>query len=142
MTVDKQCLVSFSIRKQFCDEVLCDIVKMDACHLLLGRPWQFVRETQHDGKKNSYNLVKDDKRFTLLRQKQKHNAKSSTPNSSFLVTKSFVNEILELGVVFMLLSALELDAMNIPTKIRQLILQFEDVFPIELPSDLPPMRDI
>ena len=42
----------------------------------------------------------------------------------------------------MLLSALELDTMNIPVDIRQLILQFEDVFPTELPSDLPPMRDI
>ena len=69
MTVDKQCLVSFSIRKQF-----CDVVKMDACHLLLGRPWQFDRETQHDGKKNSYSLVKDGKMFTLLPQEQKYNA--------------------------------------------------------------------
>ena len=100
---------------------------MDACHLLLGRPRQFDKETQHDGKKNSYSLVKNGKRFTLLPQKQKHNAKSSIPNSSFLVTKSFMNENLELGVVFMLF-ALELDVMNIPVEIRQLILQFEDVF--------------
>lgn len=73
---------------------------------------------------------------------QKHNAKSSIPNSSFLVTKSFMNESLELGVVFMLLSALELDDRNILVEIRQLILQFEDVFPTELPSDFPPIRDI
>ena len=77
----------------------------------------------------------------MLPHKQKHNAKSFIPNSSFLVTKSFMNESLELGVVFMLLSTLELDAMNIPLEIRQLILQFEDVFPTKLPSDLPPMRD-
>ena len=30
MKVDKQCLVSFSIRKQFFDEVQCDVVKINA----------------------------------------------------------------------------------------------------------------
>ena len=23
------------------DEVLCDVILMDSCHILLGRPWQF-----------------------------------------------------------------------------------------------------
>ena len=46
--VDKRCLDSFSLRKQFHDEVICDFVKMDACHLLLGRPWKFDRSTIHD----------------------------------------------------------------------------------------------
>ena len=27
---------------------------MDACHLLLGRPWQFDREVIHNGKTNTY----------------------------------------------------------------------------------------
>ena len=53
-----------------------------------------------------------------------------------------MNESLEVGIVSMLLSALELDSMNIPVEIRQLIMEFEDVFLIELPNDLPPMRDI
>lgn len=42
----------------------------------------------------------------------------------------------------MLLSTLELESMNIPVEIRQIILGFEDMLPTELPSDLPPMRDI
>lgn len=36
--VNKRCLVQFSIGKNYQDEVLCDVVPMDACHLLLGRP--------------------------------------------------------------------------------------------------------
>ena len=36
--VSKRCVVSFSIRKKFQDSVCCDVVNMDACHLLLGRP--------------------------------------------------------------------------------------------------------
>ncbi|KAI4340732.1 hypothetical protein MLD38_025541 [Melastoma candidum] len=33
--------VPFSIGKNYKDEVICDVISMDACHLLLGRPWQY-----------------------------------------------------------------------------------------------------
>jgi hypothetical protein len=36
--VTKRCLVSFSIGDRYQDKMLCDVVAMDACHLLLGRP--------------------------------------------------------------------------------------------------------
>jgi hypothetical protein len=38
MKVNKQVFVAFSIGKYY-DEVLCDVVPMQASHLLLGRPW-------------------------------------------------------------------------------------------------------
>jgi hypothetical protein len=25
------------------DEILCDVIPMDVCHILLGRPWQYDR---------------------------------------------------------------------------------------------------
>ena len=37
--VKLRCLVSFTIGKHYQDEVWCDFVPMDVCHLLLGRPW-------------------------------------------------------------------------------------------------------
>jgi hypothetical protein len=40
--VNKQVLVAFCISK-YEDEVLCDVVPMQAGHLLLRRPWQFDR---------------------------------------------------------------------------------------------------
>ncbi|XP_021766991.1 uncharacterized protein LOC110731437 [Chenopodium quinoa] len=46
--VRKQCMVSFSIGS-YHDTQLCDVVSMDACHILLGRPWQTDRKSQHDG---------------------------------------------------------------------------------------------
>jgi len=36
--VTKHCLVNFSIGQKYQDQVWCDVVPMDACHLLLGRP--------------------------------------------------------------------------------------------------------
>ena len=37
--VSKRCLVSFSIGVKYKDKMWCDVVAMDACHLLLGRLW-------------------------------------------------------------------------------------------------------
>ena len=59
MKVNQRTLVQFSIGKNYKDEVLCDVVPMDACHLLLGSPWQYDRRVIHDGFKNTYDFCKD-----------------------------------------------------------------------------------
>ena len=41
------------------DKILCDVAEMDACHLLLGRPWQYDKEVVHHGKENKYSFKKD-----------------------------------------------------------------------------------
>ncbi|XP_057999160.1 uncharacterized protein LOC131177985 [Hevea brasiliensis] len=62
--VTKQVVVPFSIGN-YKDEVVCDIVPMNASHLLLGRPWQFDRRDVHDNFKNTYSFMKDGKRIVL-----------------------------------------------------------------------------
>ncbi|TNV97344.1 hypothetical protein C5H24_12795, partial [Xylella fastidiosa] len=51
--VSKRCLVSFSMASKYKDSAWCDVVAMDACHLLLGRPWQYDRKVAHDGGTNT-----------------------------------------------------------------------------------------
>ena len=63
--VKLQVLVAFSIGK-YEDEVLCDVVPMQAGHLLLGRPWQFDRKVQHDGFTNKYSFVHNKRTVTLV----------------------------------------------------------------------------
>ena len=58
-------LVSFSIGK-YEDEVLCDVVPMQAEHFLLGRPWQFDRKVKHDGFTNKYSFVNNQRTVTLV----------------------------------------------------------------------------
>ncbi|KAE8785797.1 hypothetical protein D1007_40437 [Hordeum vulgare] len=41
MRITKQCNLPLSLGKHYRSNVLCDVVDMDANHLLLGRPWQF-----------------------------------------------------------------------------------------------------
>ena len=65
MKVIKQVVVPFSIGK-YVDEVLCDVVPIQASHILLGRPWQYDRKTIHDGVKNRYTIVKDGKTIILV----------------------------------------------------------------------------
>src|SRR4029078_9616696 len=65
LKVTKRALVSFSIGDKYKDEVLCDVVPMTACHLLLGRPWQFDRRVIHDGFANTHSLLYNNKRVIL-----------------------------------------------------------------------------
>ena len=32
----------------YANQVLCDVVSMEACDVLLGRPWQFDKRTLHE----------------------------------------------------------------------------------------------
>ena len=48
--------VKFSIGN-YMDTVDCDVVPMSACHLLLGRPWQFDLDATHGGHFNNYLFV-------------------------------------------------------------------------------------
>lgn len=64
-TVRRQCMVKFKVG-EYEDERLCDVVPIDACQILLGRPWQSDRDTKHWGKENSYSVKHQGKRFLLL----------------------------------------------------------------------------
>jgi hypothetical protein len=70
VNVTKQCLVEFKIGG-YKDEILCDVIPMDVCHLLLGRPWQYDRNVIHDGRKNTYTLEKNGRTHMLLLIKDK-----------------------------------------------------------------------
>ena len=63
--VQKQVLVLFSIGK-YHDEVLCDVATMYDSHILLGKPWQFDKRSNHDGFKNPFSFMKDMKLVTLV----------------------------------------------------------------------------
>ena len=62
--MNEQCRVEFQIGN-YQDEVRCDIIEMDVCHILLGRHWKFDRNAIHEGKRNVYSFEMSGKRHSL-----------------------------------------------------------------------------
>ena len=64
LVVDRQVLICFSIGK-YVDEILFDVVPMEASHLLLGRPWQYDRDVVHNSVTNKFSFVLKGQKVTL-----------------------------------------------------------------------------
>ena len=64
INVKNQVKVKFFVGN-YIDNVLCDVVPMEACHVLLRRPWQFDKQTIHDGLTNEINFTHNHKKFVL-----------------------------------------------------------------------------
>ena len=136
--VSKRCLVNFSIGKKYTDNVWCDVVSMDACHILLGRPWQFDRRTKHDGFKNTYTFEKDGTTIILGPTDLRKEARTH-----FVSRTEFLTEAHEVNNVFALVVVESNEGnYNIPHQVKSILEEFKDVVPDELPPGLPPMRDI
>lgn len=58
--VEEKSWVEFQIGA-YKDKILFDVVDIDACHLLFGRPWQYDLKAHHDGFRNTYSITKNDK---------------------------------------------------------------------------------
>jgi len=90
LQVNSRCLIAYSIGKSYHDELWCDIIPLDACHLLLGRPWLFDQKVMDDGHSNTYNFHKDGKKITLapLSPSQLHKIKpqKNQHHSNLLIT--------------------------------------------------------
>ena len=90
MLVDEQCEVEFQIGR-YKDKVIGDIMPMDECHILLGRPWQYDRKVVHDGVKSCYKFVKDGIKHTLVPIKEEGKSGTSEPRT-LLVSGKTISE--------------------------------------------------
>lgn len=48
VTIDWQCLVSFSIVWKYLDNAWCNVLSMDDCHLLLDMSYQYNQSVVHN----------------------------------------------------------------------------------------------
>jgi hypothetical protein len=163
---------------------------MSVCHMLLGRPWQYDRYSQHCGRTNQYTRDLKGRKFVLkpmtpqqimaehLQKKTEisaasrggeeqmklsaiHNSVSECykPNSRdkrkeegehlvMLATKFELRKVRNnpYQVLFVLVNKDVLispnDITSLPSVVADLLQDFEDVFPQETPTGLPPIRGI
>jgi hypothetical protein len=147
VSVTKQCLVEFKMG-EYKDKILCDVIPMDACHLLLGRPWQYDRNVVHEGRMNTYTLEKDGRSHTLLPIKDKE-VKPEVSNiillmsGKELITEMEKKEDPQFFVVRkprIVLTSTRVD--ELPDEIQELLEEFVDIIMDKLPHSLPPMRSV
>nr|XP_025877468.1 uncharacterized protein LOC112936994 [Oryza sativa Japonica Group] len=99
----------------------CDVVPMQACSLLLGRPWEHDNDaTHHEADKERAASLKLDE------SENQHVAKSVFPPKKDKLSPSSKDDI----------------ASSIPPVVTNLLQEYEDVFLAEIPPGLPPMRGI
>ncbi|XP_010523241.1 PREDICTED: uncharacterized protein LOC104801624 [Tarenaya hassleriana] len=152
--VTERVKIPFSIGR-YQDEVLCDIVPMQAGHILLGRPWQFDREVIHDGRVNQYSFVHNKRKVVLapLSPSQVHEMQlklakeSESKKANFYLTASQVGKAIRqeqnvLLLVFKDLMSIRTETSHDSPSISRLLEQFKDIFPDEIPAGLPPIRGI
>jgi hypothetical protein len=90
--VTKQCLVEFKIGG-YRDEILCDVIPMDVCHVLLARPWHFDKNIIHDGRKNTYTLENNGRTHMLLPIEENKLKEESITNKLLMSGKELLSEV-------------------------------------------------
>ena len=116
---------------------------MDACHILLGCPWQFDQKTTHDGWRNTYSFwigdakitsapMKDLREITRVTGKPKSNLEEGKPESkvgsSLLSMSSFLQEVVETHELYTLVSTIGINDKGIPIAVEPLLQEFKELF--------------
>ena len=60
------CKIPLSIRKYYKDEIVCDMVDMDASHILLGRLWHYDVDATYKGRDNTFVFLWFNKKIVLM----------------------------------------------------------------------------
>ncbi|XP_024006505.1 uncharacterized protein LOC112083017 [Eutrema salsugineum] len=154
LKVTNQVTVPFSVGK-YRDQVLSDVVPMQAGHIFLERPWQYDRATLHNGRTNFYSVTHKDHKYKLapLTPSEVHEVQArmskeqQVSKTNLYLTFGAVSKTLSAkGTVLLMVYKECLSAENkeldIPPEIQALIERFKDVFPDEIPAGLPPIRGI
>ncbi|XP_062224492.1 uncharacterized protein LOC133923045 [Phragmites australis] len=186
MRVSNMVTVQFSIGK-YLDQVDCDVVPMQACQLLLGRPWLYDRDAQICDHSNKVVFMYKGERISLLpltleeimnddlkrkqRESEKHLSESNKasekespkPNKTpqpqrsktmgkeglvMMARKGDLKILREPHAMFFvllckdnLLTTTDLPS-TLPSAVFDILQEYEDVFPDEVPPGLPPKRGI
>ena len=124
------------------DEAWCDVIPMTVCHMLLGCPWLYDRKVLYDGYTNTYSFSFKGKKFVL---DPLHISEFETKQEAWpvLTMCQFTRVMYEDNMVLMLVTReAEQEDSNTPIELAKLLKEFQDMMPAEMPSQLPPMREI
>lgn len=127
--VTQSCRVPHSISKRYKDTVVCDIVEMDATHLLLGRPWQFDVDATHRGRLNQYIIKVDDSKVALVPLPLEASSSSEKPNLLIQPQAAFTRELnLEAqGLTLLVKEVTQSRKVYVPKAVEELLSNFSRI---------------
>jgi hypothetical protein len=136
--LNEQCRVEFQIGN-YKDQVLCDNIPMDVCHVLLGRPWQYDRNVIYNGRENTFALEKEGRKHTLIPLKDEQAEEQTSSNILLVKEKEFLKHIQEEEVSFVVvgkpravLTNTKMD--DLPIEIQKLLEEYVDIVVNDLPN--------
>ncbi|GJV17993.1 gag-pol polyprotein [Tanacetum coccineum] len=136
--VTHRTLLSFSIGKSYEDRIWCDVIPMDACHVLLGRPWLFDRRVMHDGYKNTYFFNHNDRRIVLTPMSPTSTPTKHQPLSTLLKAEQHEYYSIKDFILLGLDESEPKPPASLHPRIQPLLQSYNHVFPAEIPFGLPP----
>ena len=138
--VMRHSLVKFSIGPNYKGQAWCDVVVMDACHLLLGQPWQYDRKVMHYDQLNTYSFLFNSTKIILLPKREDSASRNLQGLNNNLLSMAKFEEARESSIKYVLVSKTESEGRDVPEAVKQVMDEFKDVFSDELPNGLPPLR--
>ncbi|XP_042483120.1 uncharacterized protein LOC122063484 [Macadamia integrifolia] len=163
LEVNQRCFVPLQLSR-YEEKVWCDVIPMKLTDVLLGRPWMYDNDVLTGGKKNQCIFTFKGQRTILepinvpeemrKRQTLRTNQKATTDTNKMLVLpqkkilavpqKQFERTSHDTGMILALVTreVTPPPTVQLTRPIRELLTDFSDLVPDELPNKLPPMRDI
>jgi hypothetical protein len=63
--ITKQCVIKFAITSKFLDELICDVVLLEACGMVLASSYLHDRKTIFFKEQNQYHLTKEKTKYVV-----------------------------------------------------------------------------
>lgn len=101
---------------------------MDACHILLGRSWQFYRNTINDGHENTYSLTKDGVQHKMQPLKEIEEKVCCNTINCLVDEITFLEGITHEKMCFYLISKYgKKEVEDLPIEVVSLLDEFKDI---------------
>lgn len=162
--LNRQVQVPFEIGT-YKEEVRCDVFSMGLCDMLLGRPWQYDRDTHHEGHLHTYTVRLPDRHIRLWPMKSndivdympmfrdlegecvKCGEKNKSNASNMLVSpKQFTKITRESSHCCMVMlrscGASKGDEAKLSDRFQSMLDEIGDIMVKDLPKELPPLREV
>ncbi|GJR65927.1 arginine--tRNA ligase, chloroplastic/mitochondrial, partial [Tanacetum coccineum] len=136
--VTECCRISFSIGK-YKDQMLFDVVDMDACHIILGKPWVYDLNAIYNIEENTYKFKHNGGRFTLVPLMECNHVSEPKGKNSFIMRYQDFKE--EREDEFLVNSTITTTMIQdeTPNKISKNLKSLEEVLQALIPDELQPI---